>query len=69
MAMKTPDGRQPPSAKPVLSEGAEVEIHVGGDRAAAVRPEDRRQALARLRRSRQPFPTGFRFDRERAHER
>jgi antitoxin MazE len=53
-----------------LKEGDDIEIRVAGKRSFAVsRDESRERALASLRKLRRPFPPGFVFDREEAHER
>ncbi len=53
-----------------LKEGDHVEIRVAGSRELEVsRDESRRRALETLRKLRRPFPPGFVFDREEAHER
>ncbi|MFY9680727.1 MAG: AbrB/MazE/SpoVT family DNA-binding domain-containing protein [Candidatus Sulfotelmatobacter sp.] len=53
-----------------LKEGDDIEIRVAGDRAFEVsRDESRKRALETLRKLRRPFPPGFVFDREEAHER
>jgi antitoxin MazE len=53
-----------------LKEGDDIEIRVAGKKAFEVsRDESRRRALENLRKLRRPFPPGFVFDREEAHER
>jgi antitoxin MazE len=53
-----------------LKEGDDIEVRVAGARAFEVgRDESRRRAVESLRKLRRPFPTGFVFDREEAHER
>ncbi|MGC2172842.1 MAG: AbrB/MazE/SpoVT family DNA-binding domain-containing protein [Candidatus Sulfotelmatobacter sp.] len=53
-----------------LKEGDDIEIRVVGSRDLEVsRDESRRRALDTLRKLRRPFPPGFVFDREEAHER
>ncbi|MGC2532254.1 MAG: AbrB/MazE/SpoVT family DNA-binding domain-containing protein [Candidatus Sulfotelmatobacter sp.] len=53
-----------------LKEGDDIEIRVAGDRAFEVsRDESRKRALETLRKLRRPFPPGFVFGREEAHER
>jgi len=53
-----------------LKEGDDIEIRVAGKRAFEVsRDQSRRRAVENLRRLRRPFPPGFVFDREEAHER
>ena len=53
-----------------LKEGDDIEIRVAGERAFEVtRDESRQRALETLRKLRRPFPPGFVFDREEAHER
>jgi len=50
-----------------LKEGDQIEIRVAGSRELEVgRDESRQRALEKLSR---PFPKGFVFDREEAHER
>jgi len=53
-----------------LKEGDDIEIRVAGGRELEVsRDESRQRALAALRKLRRPFPPGFVFDRDEAHER
>jgi len=53
-----------------LKEGDDIEIRVAGSRTFEVsRNQSRQRALANLRKLRRPFPPGFVFDREEAHER
>jgi antitoxin MazE len=53
-----------------LKEGDQIEIKVAGRKAFEVsRDQSRERALATLRKLRRPFPPGFVFDREEAHER
>jgi antitoxin MazE len=53
-----------------LKEGDDIEIRVAGERAFEVsRDQSRQRALDRLRKLSRPFPPGFVFDREEAHER
>ena len=53
-----------------LKEGDNIEIRVAGSRDMEVgRDESRQRALETLRKPRRPFPPGFVFDREEAHER
>jgi len=53
-----------------LKEGDDIEIRVAGSRELEVGRDDSRQrALESLRKLRRPFPPGFVFDREEAHER
>jgi antitoxin MazE len=53
-----------------LKEGDDIEIRVAGSRELEVSRDDSRQrALENLRKLRRPFPKGFVFDREEAHER
>ncbi len=53
-----------------LKAGDDIEIRVAGERAFEVsRDESRRRALENLRKLRRPFPPGFVFDRDEAHER
>lgn len=53
-----------------LKEGDDIEIRVAGERAFEVaRDRSRQRALKNLRKLRRPFPAGFVFDREEAHER
>jgi len=53
-----------------LKEGDDIEIRVAGGRELEVsRDESRQRALETLRKLRRPFPPGFVFDREEAHER
>jgi antitoxin MazE len=53
-----------------LKEGDDIEIRVAGEKAFEVsRDESRRRALETLRKLRRPFPPGFVFGREEAHER
>lgn len=53
-----------------LKEGDEVEVTVAGLRQLSVdRDRKREKALEVLRRLARPFPPGWKFDREEAHER
>lgn len=53
-----------------LKEGDSIEIRIAGKRTfEASRDLTRERALERLRKLRRPFPPGFVFDREEAHER
>jgi antitoxin MazE len=53
-----------------LKEGDDIEIRVAGSRELEVsRDESRKRALENLRKLSRPFPPGFVFDREEAHER
>jgi antitoxin MazE len=53
-----------------LKEGDDIEIRVAGSTELEVsRDQSRQRALETLRRLRRPFPPGFVFDREEAHER
>jgi antitoxin MazE len=53
-----------------LKEGDQIEIRVAGSRELEVgRDQSRQRALDNLRKLRRPFPKGFIFDREEAHER
>ena len=53
-----------------LKAGDDIEIRVAGSRAFEVgRDQSRQRALETLRKLRRPFPPGFVFDREEAHER
>jgi antitoxin MazE len=53
-----------------LKEGDDVEIQIAGHKNFQVRKDrTREQALAALRKLSRPFPKGFVFDREEAHER
>jgi antitoxin MazE len=53
-----------------LKEGDDIEIRVAGSREFEVsRDESRQRAFETLRKLRRPFPPGFVFDREEAHER
>ena len=53
-----------------LKAGDDIEIRVAGSRELEVgRDESRQRALETLRKLRRPFPPGFVFDREEAHER
>jgi antitoxin MazE len=53
-----------------LKEGDDIEIRIAGSRALEVGRDQRRQrALENLRKLRRPFPPGFVFDREEAHQR
>jgi antitoxin MazE len=53
-----------------LKAGDDIEIRVAGSRELDVsRDESRQRALETLRKLRRPFPPGFVFDREEAHER
>ncbi|HEY3975426.1 MAG TPA: AbrB/MazE/SpoVT family DNA-binding domain-containing protein [Candidatus Sulfotelmatobacter sp.] len=53
-----------------LKEGDLIEIQVAGPRNFEVkRDRSREQALAALRKLSRPFPKGFVFNREEAHER
>ena len=53
-----------------LREGDDIEITVTDARSFRVaRDHSRKQALARLRKSRDRLPAGFKFDRDEAHAR
>ena len=53
-----------------LKPGVECEFLLGGDHGFAVKVQrDAHKRLGALRRLRGRMPTGFRFDREQAHER
>ena len=53
-----------------LKDGDDIEIRIAGGRNFEVkRDPSREQALAALRKLSRPFPKGFVFDREEAHER
>jgi antitoxin MazE len=53
-----------------LKEGDNIEIRVADKRTFDVcRDTTHQEALARLRKLRRPFPPGFVFNREEAHER
>ena len=53
-----------------LKEGDEIEIRVAGNREFEVdRDRKREKAIETIRRLARPFPPGFKFDREEAHER
>jgi len=53
-----------------LKEGDDIEIRVAGGKVFEVgRDQSRQRALENLRKLRRPFPPGFVFDREEAHER
>jgi antitoxin MazE len=53
-----------------LKEGDDIEIRIAGSRALEVgRDQSRQRALENLRKLRRPFPPGFVFDREEAHQR
>jgi antitoxin MazE len=53
-----------------LKEGDEIEISVAGKRHFKVaRDQSKEKALEAIRRLARPFPRGFKFDREKAHER
>jgi antitoxin MazE len=53
-----------------LKQGDDIEIWVAGKRAFDVsRDQSRQRAVENLRKLRRPFPPGFVFDREEAHER
>jgi antitoxin MazE len=53
-----------------LKEGDDIEVRVAGSRELEVgRDQSRQRALETLRKLRRPFPPGFVFDREEAHER
>lgn len=53
-----------------LKEGDNIEIRVAGEKAFEVsRDESRQRALENLRKLRRPFPPGFVFNRDEAHER
>lgn len=53
-----------------LKEGDDIEIRVAGKREFEVsRDQTRQRAVENLRKLRRPFPPGFIFDREEAHER
>ena len=53
-----------------LKVGDDIEIQIVGQRSLEVsRDQSRQRALDRLRALRRPFPPGFVFDRDEAHER
>jgi antitoxin MazE len=53
-----------------LKEGDDIEIQIAGRKNFQVKKgRSREQALAALRKLSRPFPKGFVFDREEAHER
>lgn len=53
-----------------LEEGDNIEIQIAGRKKFLVKKDrTREQALAALRKLSRPFPKGFVFDREEAHER
>jgi antitoxin MazE len=53
-----------------LKEGDQIEITVAGKRELEIsRDESRKRALESLRKLARPFPPGYVFDREEAHER
>jgi antitoxin MazE len=53
-----------------LKEGDNIEIQIAGARTFEVnKGRTKEQALAALRKLRRPFPKGFVFNREEAHER
>jgi antitoxin MazE len=53
-----------------LKEGDDIEIQIAGRKNFQVKKSrTREQALAALRKLSRPFPEGFVFDREEAHER
>jgi len=53
-----------------LKEGDHIEIRIAGGKSFEVKKDrTREQALAALRKLSRPFPKGFVFDREEAHER
>ncbi|MGB2602648.1 MAG: AbrB/MazE/SpoVT family DNA-binding domain-containing protein [Candidatus Sulfotelmatobacter sp.] len=53
-----------------LKEGDNIEIRIAGGKNFEVKKDrTREQALAALRKLSRPFPKGFVFDREEAHER
>lgn len=53
-----------------LKEGDDIEIRIAKGKTFEVRKDPtREQALAALRKLSRPFPKGFVFDREEAHER
>jgi antitoxin MazE len=53
-----------------LKEGDEIEISIAGKRDFKVaRDRSKNKALETIRRLARPFPPGFKFDREKAHER
>jgi antitoxin MazE len=53
-----------------LKEGDDIEIRVASSRQLDIsRDKSRQRALETLRKLRRPFPPGFVFDREEAHER
>jgi antitoxin MazE len=53
-----------------LENGDEIEIRVAGSRSFEVKKGwTREQAIAALRKLSRPFPKGFVFDRDEAHER
>ena len=53
-----------------LKDGDDIEIRIAGDREFEVsRDASRQRALNRLRKLRQPLPSGFSFSRDDANER
>jgi antitoxin MazE len=53
-----------------LKEGDNIEIRIAGGKNFEIKKDrTREQALAALRKLSRPFPKGFVFDREEAHER
>jgi antitoxin MazE len=53
-----------------LKDGDNIEIRIAGSRNFEIKKDrTREQALAALRKLSRPFPKGFVFDREEAHER
>lgn len=53
-----------------LKEGDSIEIRIAGGKNFEIKKDrTREQALAALRKLSRPFPKGFVFDREEAHER
>ncbi len=53
-----------------LKAGDEIEITIAGDRQFEIaRDRKREDALKRLRALQRPLPSGFKFNREEAHER
>lgn len=53
-----------------LKEGDHVEVNIVGPRHFEIGHDSRRrEAIEKLRALRRPLPDGFRFDRDKAHER
>ncbi len=53
-----------------LKEGDEIEVTMTGTREFSIgRDRSREKAIEAIRRLARPFPKGFKFDREEAHER